>query len=109
MRAYWKGIAGDEHLWQHEWSKHGTCVSTLEPRCYGDSRYRETEEVVDYFAKAVELFGTVSTYQVSLNTLLSPPPLKLDVDVVSALVLMMREVARGRGYRAVDGADVRAR
>ena len=72
MRAHWKGIAGDEHLWQHEWSKHGTCVSTLEPRCYGDQSYRETEEVVDYFAKAVELFGTVPTYQVSLNTL---PPL----------------------------------
>jgi ribonuclease T2 len=73
MRAHWKGIAGDEHLWQHEWSKHGTCVSTLEPRCYGDHSYRETEEVVDYFAKAMELFGTVPTYRVSLNTL-SPPP-----------------------------------
>jgi ribonuclease I len=49
----------------HEWAKHGTCVSTLEPRCYGDD-YIETEEVVDYFAKAVEIFHMLPTFKVPL-------------------------------------------
>jgi hypothetical protein len=22
MSEYWKGIQGDEHIWQHEWSKY---------------------------------------------------------------------------------------
>jgi ribonuclease T2 len=65
MNIYWKGINGDESLWMHEWAKHGTCVSTLEPKCYGH-RYKETEEVVDYFAKAVEVFQTLDTYIVML-------------------------------------------
>jgi hypothetical protein len=63
MSSYWKGIRNDEHLWEHEWSKHGTCVSTLEPECYGED-YVKTEEVVDYFAKAVEIFQTLPTYDV---------------------------------------------
>lgn len=63
MDSYWKGINGDESLWMHEWAKHGTCVSTLEPKCYGDD-YLETEEVVDYFAKAVETFHRLPTYKV---------------------------------------------
>ena len=65
MDEYWKGINGDEHLWQHEWSKHGTCVSTLEPKCYTD--YQSTQEVVDYFQTAVKLFQTVHTYEARLT------------------------------------------
>lgn len=68
MDVYWKGIGGDESLWMHEWAKHGTCVSTLEPECYGDD-YKETEEVVDYFSKAVEIFQTLDTYRVLCPTL----------------------------------------
>ena len=60
MSLYWKGIRSDEAIWQHEWSKHGTCVSTLEPKCYAD--YQEAEEVVDYFAKAVEIFQRLPTH-----------------------------------------------
>jgi ribonuclease T2 len=63
MGSFWKGIQSDEHIWEHEWSKHGTCVSTLEPKCYGDD-YIETEEVVDYFVTAVEIFQTLPTYNV---------------------------------------------
>jgi len=63
MGSFWKGIQSDEHIWEHEWTKHGTCVSTLEPECYGDE-YVETEEVVDYFGTAVEIFQTLPTYYV---------------------------------------------
>ena len=71
MQTYWKDYKGvDEHLWQHEWNKHGTCISTLDPQCY--SEYKPTQEVLDYFDKAVALFKALPTYEVSglyvLNT-----------------------------------------
>ena len=64
MSTYWKDYKGDdETFWQHEWSKHGTCISTLEPHCYTD--HKATEEVVDYFQKAVDLFKELPSYEVS--------------------------------------------
>jgi ribonuclease T2 len=62
MSTYWKDYQGDdETFWEHEWAKHGTCISTLEPNCYSD--HKATEEVVDYFQKAVDLFKGLPSYQ----------------------------------------------
>ena len=48
MKKYWKDDAGnDESFWEHEWNKHGTCISTLEPSYYNG--YKAQEEVVDSF------------------------------------------------------------
>ena len=59
---YWKDYQGsDETFWEHEFGKHGTCMSTLEPTCYGPD-YSPTEEVGDYFTRAVGLFKTLPTY-----------------------------------------------
>lgn len=67
MSEYWKDYRGDDaHLWQHEWDKHGTCVSTLETRCYED--YIPQQEVVDYFDKSVEIFKQVPSYEVCLSS-----------------------------------------
>lgn len=83
MREYWKDDGGeDEEFWEHEWGKHGTCYSTLNPTCFTD--YKPQEEVVDFFEQVVRLFNTLPTYEVcftsSLNksayataTNLSPP------------------------------------
>ncbi|KAL8765685.1 MAG: hypothetical protein Q9209_007323 [Squamulea sp. 1 TL-2023] len=61
MNIYWKDYQGnDESFWQHEWDKHGTCISTLEPGCYDN--YTPQEEVVAYFQKTVELFKTLESY-----------------------------------------------
>ncbi|CBX98457.1 hypothetical protein LEMA_P098660.1 [Plenodomus lingam JN3] len=61
MSTYWKDYKGDdESFWQHEWSKHGTCISTLEPHCYPN--HTPTEEVVDYFQTAVDLFHALPSY-----------------------------------------------
>ncbi|EHL00553.1 putative Ribonuclease T2-like protein [Glarea lozoyensis 74030] len=61
MNTYWKDVSGDdESFWEHEWSKHGTCVSTLAPACY--SGYTSKQEVGDYFQKAVDIFKTRDTY-----------------------------------------------
>ncbi|KAL9601259.1 MAG: hypothetical protein Q9219_002664 [cf. Caloplaca sp. 3 TL-2023] len=61
MNTYWKDYQGnDESFWEHEWDKHGTCISTLEPGCYTD--YKPQEEVVAYFQKTVNLFKTLDSY-----------------------------------------------
>ena len=62
MQTYWKDYQGDdEQFWSHEWDKHGTCISTLEPSCYED--YQPTQEVVDFFKRTVELFKTLPSYE----------------------------------------------
>ncbi|KAI0447434.1 ribonuclease T2-like protein [Xylaria telfairii] len=64
MQKYWKDYQGnDESFWEHEWGKHGTCISTLEPECYASvDTYQPTDEVADYFTRAVSLFKTLPTY-----------------------------------------------
>lgn len=66
MDTYWVDMDGDnESFWEHEWNKHGTCLNTIEPRCY--SNYESQEEVGDYFQKTVDLFKGLDTYEVCLR------------------------------------------
>lgn len=66
MSGYWKDFRGDDsNLWQHEWNKHGTCVSTLETHCYED--YLPQQEVVDYFDRTVDIFKQLPSYEVGQN------------------------------------------
>ncbi|GAW21577.1 hypothetical protein ANO14919_111000 [Xylariales sp. No.14919] len=61
MQTYWKDYNGeDETFWEHEFGKHGTCMSTLNPECY--ENYQPTDEVADFFTRAVSLFKTLPTY-----------------------------------------------
>ena len=72
MSEYWKDFRGDDaSLWEHEWIKHGTCVSTLETHCY--ESYLPQQEVVDYFDKTVEVFQQVPSYEVCLNICVHAP------------------------------------
>ncbi|KAK1751245.1 hypothetical protein QBC47DRAFT_351239 [Echria macrotheca] len=61
MQTYWKTNSGtDESFWEHEWAKHGTCISTLRPSCY--SGYQPTQEAVDFFVRTVSLFQGLPSY-----------------------------------------------
>lgn len=63
MNIYWKDYKGDdEDFWEHEWGKHGTCISTLDPKCYSNNDSQQG--VVDYFQKTTDLFGELDSYSV---------------------------------------------
>lgn len=63
MNTYWLPNSGtSESFWEHEWNKHGTCINTLAPSCYGTS-YTAGIEVVDFFARTVGLFQTLDSYK----------------------------------------------
>ncbi|TVY48482.1 Ribonuclease T2-like [Lachnellula occidentalis] len=71
MNKYWLDENGDnESFWEHEWGKHGTCISTLEPSCYTD--YTATQEVPDFFQKTVDLFKTLDSYTALANAGITP-------------------------------------
>ncbi|KAH8832272.1 ribonuclease T2 [Flagelloscypha sp. PMI_526] len=62
MNTYWKNNAGtDESLWEHEWAKHGTCLSTLETSCLPSGTAAKAEAVA-YFNTAVALHKSLPTY-----------------------------------------------
>ncbi|KIW11350.1 hypothetical protein PV08_10650 [Exophiala spinifera] len=93
MDEYWLSLNSDPaHLWAHEWNKHGTCVSTLEPGCYpeealsgdhvsegdgsgtitgggsssigGDSGGDLDLGILDYFIHTTSLFRTLDTHAI---------------------------------------------
>ncbi|KAJ5561438.1 hypothetical protein N7535_004095 [Penicillium sp. DV-2018c] len=88
MNEYWKDFRGDDsNLWQHEWNKHGTCVSTLETRCYTD--YLPQQEVVDYFDKTVEIYKELPSHEFLANAGIIPSQSKTYdlADIEAALEL----------------------
>ncbi|KAI1172050.1 putative ribonuclease T2 [Nemania sp. FL0916] len=63
MRKFWQSNDGSpEAFWEHEWATHGTCVSTIDPKCYPGSSYKKGQEAADYFQVAVDLFKNLDTY-----------------------------------------------
>ncbi|KAJ7492316.1 ribonuclease [Mycena latifolia] len=63
MNTYWKDINGDdESFWEHEWSKHGTCMSTLDVKCLPSGSAKGAEAVI-FFNTVVKLFKTLPTYE----------------------------------------------
>ncbi|KAH8765832.1 ribonuclease-like protein T2, partial [Hyaloscypha finlandica] len=71
MNTYWVDINGDdESFWEHEWAKHGTCISTLKPSCY--TGYTPQEEIPDFFQKTVDLFKTLDSYTALANAGIVP-------------------------------------
>lgn len=71
MQTYWKDYQGDdESFWEHEWSKHGTCISTLNPSCYAD--YQPTQEVPDFFNRTVSLFQSLPSYTILADAGITP-------------------------------------
>ncbi|CED84786.1 Ribonuclease, T2 family [Phaffia rhodozyma] len=61
MDTYWKdGSGDDETFWEHEYNKHGTCISGFEPRCF--KNYQPQIDAVYYFKRAVQVYQTLPSY-----------------------------------------------
>ncbi|KIM47510.1 hypothetical protein M413DRAFT_22164 [Hebeloma cylindrosporum] len=72
MKTNWVDIKGqNEHFWEHEWSTHGTCLSTLVPSCLPSGSVRGAEAVA-FFQTVVKLFQTLPTYTWLENAGITP-------------------------------------
>ncbi|KAI0718938.1 ribonuclease T2 [Cerioporus squamosus] len=62
MKEFWVDINGqNEQFWEHEWSTHGTCYSTLKISCLPSGSAKGAEAVA-FFQTVVKLFKTLPTY-----------------------------------------------
>ncbi|KAH8099754.1 ribonuclease T2 [Cristinia sonorae] len=72
MKEFWVDINGqNEQFWEHEWSKHGTCYSTLETSCLPSGSPRGAEAVA-FFNTVVKLFKSLPTYQFLADAGITP-------------------------------------
>ncbi|KAF8971694.1 ribonuclease T2-like protein [Flammula alnicola] len=68
MQTHWVDINGqNEQFWEHEWSTHGTCMSTLEPSCLPSGSVKGAEAVA-FFQTVVKLFQHHGTFTLSQLT-----------------------------------------
>ncbi|KAG9091901.1 ribonuclease T2-like, partial [Ceratobasidium sp. 370] len=57
MNKYWLNNNGtNEEFWEHEYNKHGTCISTLEPQCFKKTAREPFPELTTYVSKTIELY-----------------------------------------------------
>ncbi|ORY67828.1 ribonuclease T2 [Pseudomassariella vexata] len=71
MNTYWQSNSETpEEFWEHEWSTHGTCISTLDPDCY--LSYTTGQEAADFFQTVVDLFKSLDTYTALASAGITP-------------------------------------
>ncbi|KAI1313047.1 ribonuclease T2-like [Mortierella claussenii] len=84
MNTYWSSYNGDNNVfWSHEWSKHGTCVSTLAPSCIDG--YVQDQDVYNYFSKALALRQQYDIYGALANAGILPGSTPNVADMHSAI------------------------
>ncbi|KAJ6490790.1 RNase Gf29 [Mycena vitilis] len=87
MQAFWKDISGnDEKFWEHEWSTHGTCMSTLVPTCLPAGSPTGAEAVA-FFQTVTTLFQNLPTFTWLSNQGITPDPVATHTlaDLTSAI------------------------
>lgn len=61
MNQFWLNNNGsNKDFWLHEFNKHGTCMSTIRPSCYGN--YTQGQNVVDFFKMSVRQYHNLPTF-----------------------------------------------
>ncbi|CCH63049.1 hypothetical protein TBLA_0J00490 [Henningerozyma blattae CBS 6284] len=85
LNTYWKSDRNDdESLWIHEFNKHGSCISSLKPKCYDrwNSQYQQDKDdsfkqykkqaVFDYFKTTYNLFKKLDTFEILASNNIVP-------------------------------------
>lgn len=76
MSEVWKNQgSSDDSLWTHEFNKHGTCMSTVNPSCYSGASAAD-ENVGDFFKTAVRLYEELPTYDFLASAGITPSDTK---------------------------------
>ncbi|CAO3588331.1 unnamed protein product [Absidia cylindrospora] len=86
MKTYWPSIRGPLEgikFWTHVWNKQGTCVSTLDPKCF--SNFKDYQDVYGYFGTALQLFHEYDLYAM-LNTSSITPGATYRVDQLESAI-----------------------
>ncbi|KAG6862149.1 hypothetical protein C0995_004231 [Termitomyces sp. Mi166 len=64
MNKYWINQgASNTAIWAHEFSKHATCTSTFDIKCYG-SNYKKNQEVINFFDATIRAFHLYPSYDI---------------------------------------------
>lgn len=72
MQQVWVSNSGSaSSLWEHEYNKHGTCMTTIQPRCY-TGEYQQYQTAYDFYRKVVEVWDSLPTYQFLENAGITP-------------------------------------
>jgi len=89
MNSLWPSYKGDNNaFWEHEWGKHGTCVSTLSPGCFDN--YEPRQEVPKYFRMALDLHKQYNLYAAIIAAKIKPTTNKNSGVPISAYVAAVR-------------------
>ncbi|ORZ07398.1 ribonuclease T2-like protein [Absidia repens] len=73
MRTYWPSVNGpdrNDEFWSHEWENQGTCITTLEPKCF--SNYTQYQDVYTYFGTALQLHQQHDLFAMLSNSNITP-------------------------------------
>ncbi|ORZ07401.1 RNase Sy [Absidia repens] len=73
MSTYWpsfRGPATNDEFWSREWKGHGTCITTLEPKCF--SNYTQYHDVYTYFGTALQLHKQYDLFSILSDANITP-------------------------------------
>ncbi|KAI0652379.1 ribonuclease T2-like protein [Trametes meyenii] len=106
MEEYWVDINGqNEQFWEHEWSTHGTCYSTLEPSCLPSGSPKGAEAVA-FFQTVVKLFKTLPTYDFLSDAGITPSTSK--TFTLSTLTSALKDATGVTPALNCDGSNLNA-